>query len=322
MKTYQVIRTHLSPYQAADFTAREKALIQSIDGLEYRELAQAQADQDTILITNTHSKLSELPAALLQKTRLIIHPNSGYDNFATEQELWEDLPLVVGHSIRASGVAEYVLACIFQGLTELPQHLSWDAKRIWNRHLISESEIWIFGHGHIGSVVAETLKNLGAKIVVVDPFIHDCPHPLLKKWEEGNIKQADIIIACCGLNKSSQGIFNKKFFDHLNPSAIFINGARGKLVVTKDLQAFLLAHPDAQAFLDVFENEPFSEEWHHFPQTWKTSHIAGVSKNLDDKILAFEQEVLTDYLKLNSHFFSMKYYRELLQNKFIEGVLI
>jgi phosphoglycerate dehydrogenase-like enzyme len=84
----------------------------------------------------------------------------------------------------------------------------------------------------------------------------------------------------------------------------------------------LLTHEKSFAFLDVFEKEPFSEEWHGFPQVWKTSHIAGCEKDLDKKMLNFERDVLEDFLSLNDMSFLKKYEKELIQNKWIKGVLV
>lgn len=322
MKTLNVIRTHTSPYQAANFADLERQALLEIPHINYISLAEFDPDIDTVLITNTHTKLSTLPREVLEKTCLIIHPNSGYDNFTDDYPLIEETPLVIGHKIRAQGVAEYSLNCLFEGAGPLPQHLIWDKSRMWDRLLISERNIWVFGHGHIGRIVADTLKSLGAKVTVVDPYIHDCNHDLLPHWKEGNLREADVVISCMGLNQTNHKYFGEDFFQHANPNLLFINGARGKLVDEVALRDFLKAHPKAFAFLDVFAEEPINEGWQNFPQVWKTSHIAGVSKNLDQRIIDFEVEVLKDYLDLNTNFFMMKYYKELIQNKIIEGVLI
>ncbi|MGE3608569.1 MAG: NAD(P)-dependent oxidoreductase [Bacteriovoracaceae bacterium] len=321
MKTFQVIRTHTSPYQAPNFLSVEKELISSIPTLIYKSLNEADQCSSNILITNTSTKLKEIPSQILNNTKLIVHPNSGYDNLVID-DLWKEIPIIIGHVIRAQAVAEYSVASVFEFLTDLPQHISWFKQRSWNRKLISECSIWVFGYGHIGKIVADTFKSLGAKITVVDPFIKECPHFKVNSWNEGNLKKADVVIACSGLNSTSRKMFNQKFFQNVSPSLLFINGARGGLVDEAELKTFLLAHPDAFAFLDVFENEPFNEEWHHFPQVWKTSHIAGVFKNLDDKILNFEFEVIKDFLAKTEEEFIMKYKNELLQNKWHQGVLI
>jgi D-3-phosphoglycerate dehydrogenase len=321
MKRLQVIRTHTSPYQSRDFLQRERALIESFPTLVY-ETIESEAREDVILVTNTHTELRNLPQRLLKKTKLIIHPNSGYDNFAQDVELWKNIPLIVGHVIRAQAVAEYSIGALFEGLLELPQHLSWHKERTWERTLLKGKEVWVFGYGHIGKVIADTLAALGMKVVVVDPFVRSCPHLRIKTWKEGSIENANVLIAATSLNPTSKHLFNEELFSRVRKDILFINGARGKLVDEKALKEFLLTSPEAFAFLDVFENEPFGEEWHGFPQVWKTSHIAGVEKDLDQKILDFERDVLRDYLNLEEKDFLGKYERELLQNKRIKGVLI
>ena len=321
MKRFQVVRTHISPYQAQNFIPKESAMVTDFPLLDYRTLENF-LDLKTILITNTHTELSKLPKGLLKETVLIIHPNSGYDHFAHEHALWQNIPMVIGHTIRAQAVAEYSIGAVFEGLQEMPQHLSWDKNRNWNRTLLKDSSVWVFGYGHIGKIIADTLATLGMKVTVVDPHVTNCPHKRLSKWQDGDLSEARVVISALSLNATTEKIFNQDFFSHASSELLFINGARGKLVDEKALKDFLLSRPESFAFLDVFEKEPFAEEWHGFPQAWKTSHIAGVEKNLDDKIIDFSQKVLRDFLELDQTQFLKKHEKELLQNKWMNGVLI
>jgi phosphoglycerate dehydrogenase-like enzyme len=321
MESWQVIRTHISPYQGNDYTLKEKKLLESLPGVSYLSLAEAHSERPSILITNTHTQLAQLPPQLLQSTRLIIHPNSGYDHFAQEPQFWQNIPLVVGHTIRAQAVAEYTLSCLFQTL-QLPHHPSWDAKRNWPRQLLRHSSIWVFGYGHIGKIVADTLATLGAAVTVVDPFIEQCPHHHLRQWSEGNPAAAAAVLICCSLNASSQHLFNQDFFQALSKDIVFINGARGALVKEAALREFLVSAPRAKVFMDVFEQEPFTDEWDQFPQVWKTSHIAGVHAELDEGIRQFSFSTLKDFLELPAEDFELKYRNELLKNKFRNGMLI
>lgn len=318
MKSFSVIRTHLSPYHTAHFEQNERDRLEKIPGLSFSTLAESAFAQQTILITNTHTVLSQLPQGLLKNTKLILHSNSGYDHFAQEAQLWNNIPVLVGHTIRAQAVAEYCLSSLFTGLVELPQHLAWSKSRNWERPLVRDQEVWIFGYGHIGKIVAQTLKTLGARVKIVDPFIPG--H--LSRWQDGDHSKARIIISCCSLNSTSRHLFNEAFFQKAHPELIFINGARGKLVKESALREFLLSHPKAQAFLDVFEKEPFEETWLSFPQVWKTSHIAGVYSDLDESIIQFEENALRDFMTMDESEFLTKYKDELLQNKWIQGELI
>lgn len=324
MKSFQAVRTHLSPYQHPDFMQMEKSLLENLPGIEYRPLEKLHPDKEIILLTNTHTKLSQLPGSLFSRTRLIVHANSGYDNFSgpPEESLWEKIPVVIGHTIRAQAVVEYSLGCLFEATQSLPQHLIWNKGRHWSRELLKDIPVCIFGYGHIGSKLAATLTALGVQVTIVDPFIQECPHPHFKYWQELDLKKIRVVISCMGLNATSRKLFNEDFFAKAHESLIFINGARGGLVDEVALKNFLRSHPEAWAFLDVFENEPFGDEWHNFPQVWKTSHIAGVHQKLDQGILDFEHTVLSDFLTLSDNEFTLRYKKELLQFKRIQGELI
>jgi D-3-phosphoglycerate dehydrogenase len=310
-----VIRTHFSPYHGPQFEQIERDRLQTLPGVTVVPLAQVDPNIPSVLITNTHTVLKDLTKGLLKQTKLILHSNSGYDHMKAEMDLWSDIPVVVGHEIRAQAVAEYSLSCLFEGLLPLPQHLHWSKDRIWERPQIKDQNIWVYGYGHIGKIVCETLKALGAQVTVVDPFVPTLP-------KVGSHRDANVVIVCSSLNKTSQHMFNEKFFQAAHPELIFINGARGKLVEEKALREFLLSHPKAQAFLDVFETEPFDSSWVSFPQVWKTSHIAGVYSGLDEGIVSFEEKVLSDFVSLNELEFNQKYKYELLKNKLIQGELI
>lgn len=318
MKSYQVIRTNLSPYQSQDFLAREEAVISGLKAFNYQSLSTFKSNQDAILITNTHTQLRELPPKLVQQTKLIIHPNSGYDHFETEHDLWKNIPMIIGHTIRAQAVAEYSIGALFEGLLDLPQHITWHKNRTWNRTLLKGMNVYIFGFGHIGKIIFKTLTAIGMDVTVIDPYQPEC----IKKWQETDLSQARVVIAATSLNQSTHQLFNKNFFSHLSDEVLFINGARGKLVDEEALRTYLLMNPKSFAFLDVFEQEPFGKEWLGFPQVWKTSHIAGVEKDLDQKILDFEKSVLIDYVSKDEPAFLNKYKNELLQNKWIKGVLV
>lgn len=309
MKEYSVIRTHFSPYHGPQFEQIERDRLTKIPGISFDS-----RKGPFVLITNTHTELKSLPREILANTKLILHSNSGYDHYAHEVEYWKDIPVVVGHEIRAQAVAEYAIGALFEGLIEMPQHLAWNKSRTWDRPLIRDQKVRVYGFGHVGKIVVNTLKALGANVTVVDPYV--LPQP---KTDHSDDR---VVIVCASLNDNSRLMFDEKFFEQAHPDLIFINPARGKLVKESALREFLLSHPKAQAFLDVFEKEPFDESWHHFPQVWKTSHIAGVYSELDEGIIKFEERVLADFVKMDEMSFKEKYRLELLQNKWIKGSLI
>ncbi len=318
MKTFTVIRTNSSPYHGKDFEQKEQMRLEKLPGLNWRKLEEEIPEEPVILITNTHTRLNQLSPWLLDNTKLIVHSNSGYDNFTEDRKLWENIPTIVGHEIRAQAVAEYYLCALFNGLSEIPQHLIWNRSRHWERPLLKDQRILLIGFGHVGKILTTTLKAIGCNVTIIDPLIEGN----FSRWEEVKLDEYKIVLLCCSLNSSTYHLCNKFFFEKAHPELLLINGARGKIIQEKALREFLLSHPRAMAYLDVFEQEPFDESWHHFPQVWKTSHIAGVYSDLDEAIIQFEEKTINDFLSLKDLEFKLKYKMQLLQNKWIKGELI
>src|SRR5690606_21517422 len=315
MKSFQVIRLNVSSYQDPLFLQREKQSLESL-GLRYCSTKEDLNDSPLILLTNTHTEISEIPD-LLSKTELIVHPNSGYDNLSRDYSYIKSIPTIIGNEVRAHAVTEWILSYFFEASIKRPQHQSWDPTRKWDRTLLKEKEVVIFGLGHIGRMVRDILKTMGMKVSVVDPYQKNC----YQSYKELETKRYHALIVCCGLNEKNEGFLNKELFSHLSFD-YFINGARGKLVNESDLKNYLIAHPQSKAFLDVFSTEPFQNEWRDFPQVICSSHIAGVYKDLDQEIINFEYRVLNDFLKLNDNEFAAKYSQQLLSSKLKEGVII
>lgn len=315
MKSFQLIRLNVSSYQSPEFIEREKETLQSPE-LRY---CRSQDDLDSsplILLTNTHTRLSEIKN-LLTRTKLIIHPNSGYDNLSQDYSLIQNIPTIIGHEIRAHAVADWILSCFFEASVKRPKTQNWDPSRQWNRTLLKGKEVVLFGYGHIGKIVTASLKALGVIVHVVDPYIDG----FIKDYRELPKKSYHALILCCGLNEKNKQFFNKELFNHLSSNLIF-NSARGGLINEKDLKDYLTQTPEAQAYLDVFSKEPYQDEWNHFPQVIRSSHIAGVYADLDQEIINFEHRVLKDYLQLDEENFTEKYFFQLLSSKIKEGVII
>lgn len=318
MKSFNVMRLNSSPYHGENFAQLEMSRLNQIAGVSFSDFDPLTTFEDVILITNTHSRLAKIPASLLKKTKLIVHSNSGYDHFNQEKELWWNIPVIVGHEIRSPSVVEYYLSCLTSSLTDLPRHLAWDKSRHWQRPLIRDESILIFGGGHIGQQLSKILTAIGAKVKIVDPFIPGA----IKTWKELDIKDFKIVLICCSLNSSSHHLINESFLKEAHPELLLVNGARGPIIDEIALKNFLLHNSKAFAFLDVFETEPFGDDWINFPQVWKTSHIAGVYSGLDEAIIRFEEKVIRDFIVMDLPSFEQKYAQQRLQHKWIQGELI
>lgn len=304
----EIVRLDSSPYLSAQFHQQEEAFFRSLPQVKFlSSLTEYSGQHPLILITNTHSQVEKIPLSLRQKICLIVHPNSGYDNFSYSfVSQHPHLPILIGPEIRGQAVAEYILSCLFQHFTALPPEESWSKTRTWKRSLLKEQKILLIGHGYIGKKLSPLLKNLGQKLWIYDPYQADAEKSLPPE-------KMQVVIVCAGLNPLNHHFINKKFLTQwADPqSFVLINAARGPLVSFPDLVEFLQQkgnnqnapdHAHAHAYLDVFEQEPFPmEQWKKIKNLHMTSHIAGVYQGLERAMLEFEKRVVQDFVTSYLH---------------------
>lgn len=302
----RLFRADISPYQARDFAAKEKAAIEKCGHIWCDQLSQA-----NVLITNTHTKLARFTQNELAQLELIIHPNSGYDNFAVAEIQKLHCPIILGNPIRAKAVASYVMASLFHALGMPRYTKTWDETRQWPRRAIESLKIQIIGYGHIARLLEKSLKPFAQSISIYDPY---------KDKNELNFN-AHVIVMACSLNPNNQLMINQDFLSQCRDDLIFINPARGKLVNTDHLKEWLTKNERALAYLDVFEDEPY--ELSDLPINLKaTSHIAGVDEDLDQRIIDFVCSVCLDYSNLSKQCFTDKWDDVILAHRVRQGQFI
>jgi D-3-phosphoglycerate dehydrogenase len=294
---YQVTRLNSSSYLTDEFIDFEKQTLEKIPNITYiKDLSQLSKNHQYILITNTHTQPEKIPEIILKNTALIIHPNSGHDNFEIDFLKKYNIPIILGNAIRTHAVAEYILSAILKHFCSIPNHLHWDENRIWNRKLLRDQKIAIIGEGEIGALIKNVLKPLCHELKVYDPYKN--PQQNL----ETVVSQCNILILTASLNKKNQHLINSEKLKLIAPDALIINASRGKLIQQEDLIHFLKVNKNAFAFLDVFETEPFNPSLGmDLNNLNKTSHIAGVYKNLSHDIISFEYFVIKNFILSLGH---------------------
>ena len=311
-KTFQIIRKDISSYQGANFSALEKKHLEIIPEVLYS--TEERSELKKIYITNSNSTLKDLESR--EDIALIIHPNSGYDNFPTNFVKNAKYPIITGNKIRMNAVVGYIMSALLSHSNKLPSSREWDHSRKWSRTLLSERKVLIIGHGHIGKRIELMLKTMGCTPEIYDPFKgHDNLDPT----------GIEVVIMACGLNPTSEKIVSKSFLEKLAPYYLLINSARGNCVDQEALCDSLLANKRAFAYLDVFEKEPFDKsQFIGIDNIELTSHVAGVHNTLNTSILNFEWNVVNDFIHKcpTIEAFKEKYTDSLLQNKIKEDFLI
>jgi D-3-phosphoglycerate dehydrogenase len=308
-----VKRLGSSPYFNEQFLNEEKISLENISPrIVYSSNETNNNTPIDIAISNTHQLFNndQNNYEKYKNLKLIIHSNSGYDNFDPNFVESMKYPIIIGHEIRAQAVAEYILSCLFTHTTEIPFSKKWKTDRKWPRKKLSELSIYIMGYGHIGKIISQTLKPLVKEIQVYDPFLN---------LSEVDLTKSDVVILTSSLNPTSKHFINKHFLDQLKEDFLLINSARGEIINTNDLISKLKNHSNAYAFLDVFENEPHDIDlFSNLSNVSCSSHIAGVFKNIHQETIEFEKKIIQSFLELSPIEFNEKYKNIILKNR-IQG---
>jgi phosphoglycerate dehydrogenase-like enzyme len=143
--------------------------------------------------------------------------------------------------------------------------------------------IGLFGLGRIGSTMAFRAAALGMRVLATEKY----PNPEFVRSQKIELveldqllAESDIISVHAPLTDETRGLFNAKAFNRMKPGSIFLNTARGGLVVEVDLYQALASGHLRAAGLDVFEQEPPSADNPLFQldNVVVSPHIAGADE--------------------------------------------
>lgn len=222
-----------------------------------------------------------------------------------------DILLTNAQRLSSPEIAEHAIALMLSLVRQLDQYSLNQYQEKWQKRApLDATDIWeiegktilVVGLGGIGSETARRAHALGMKVIATRNSSRTGPDFVsyigLSDELHQLAKQADIIVNTVPLTKKTTEMFNLEFFKLMKPSAYFINVARGKSVVTKDLLTALKNGNLAGAGLDVTDPEPLPENH----PLWKqsriiiTPHVAYRSEKLRQRILVLSIENLHRYV--------------------------
>lgn len=217
-------------------------------------------DADALII-RTRTKCDE---SLLEGTKISIIASAtiGYDHI--------DLPYCMSRGIEvhnaagcnAGGVMQYVFSAMYGAAAH-------------NGINLSGKTLGIIGVGNVGRRVEEMARYLGFSVLLCDP-----PRAAVEGDDkfvsmEYLLRHSDIVTIHTPLDETTRGMADESFFMMMKSGAIFINAARGEIVVDK---ALIDERPKLGAIiLDTWNNEPYVDKKLIAVSDIATPHIAGYS---------------------------------------------
>jgi phosphoglycerate dehydrogenase-like enzyme len=216
-------------------------------------------------------------------------------------------PMIVTSASGVLGdqVAEHTVAILTAITRSLPVFFRAQQKKEYIRRPtrdVHHATIGIVGFGGVGRRVAEVLAPFKTRILATDMFPVDKPAHVAELWPADRLDellaQADIVILCLPLNSQTMWLIDRERFARMKRGAIFLNMARGKLVVEEALVEALVSGHLYAAGADVAAEEPLPPEsklW-NLPNMLITPHVAGQSALRSDNMTAFFCDNLRRYL--------------------------
>lgn len=164
-------------------------------------------------------------------------------------------------------------------------------------------KIGIVGMGGIGMQMAKRAKGFDMHVIAVDAYRTDKPDNVDELMPMDGLSnlmsRVDVVMIACPLTEETRGLINADNLSVMQPTAFFINVARGPIVNEPDLIEILKARKIAGAGLDVTEIEPLpkaSPLW-DLDNVIVSPHSAGGSQHRMRRVTEFFLDNLERYLK-------------------------
>jgi phosphoglycerate dehydrogenase-like enzyme len=207
--------------------------------------------------------------------------NTGLDKLPY-LDLVEKGVAVTNNHAQAIAIAEYTLGQVLAHYQHVVDMHTRQQEKTWKHRgfrEIQDSHWVLIGFGHIGQCIGHRAKAFGARITAVrrahnaeglaDAVVTQARLPAV-------LPTADVVVLACASNSATRNIADANFFGAMKEGAVFVNIARGDLVVEDALKTALDAGKPEHAILDVFNQEPPAAEswvWTH-PRVTLTPHTS------------------------------------------------
>ena len=176
-----------------------------------------------------------------------------------------------------AGTAEWVVAAILASIRRFPYFAGEQAAARWSYRFtgcLAGKTVLIVGYGSIGAAVERRLSGFDVEVRRVARHARDGVHPIAGL--PALLPEADVVVLLAPVTAATIGMVDAGFLARMKDGALFVNAARGSLVVTDDLQDELRTGR-LNAVLDVTAPEPLGPEhplW-AMPNVFITPHVAG-----------------------------------------------
>lgn len=226
-------------------------------------LQQTLPGTDVMMVTDFRTEALAAAWGCADRLKWIHATSAGVDALMFPALIDSEVVVTNARGIFDRTIAEYVLCTILMFAKDFPRSLRLQLEHRWQHRDTERAEgkqVLVVGAGSIGRQIARLVRAAGLNPhgVARTPR-YDDPDFIAVHGNEHLHEQlalADFVVIATPLTPQTEGLFDRKAFAAMRPSARLINIGRGPVVNTADLLTALENGDIAGAALDVFEEEP------------------------------------------------------------------
>lgn len=236
--------------------------------LKYDEVAEKIADADIVVCNKT--QLDKHTLRLAKNLKYIGLFATGYNNIDIDYCREHNIAVCNAGSYSTNAVAQHTFALILEHFNntakynDFVQEGKWKRSKTFSPFVYPLSEIagktlGIVGLGNIGQAVARIANAFEMNVIAYNRSAREIDNVKMVSLDE-LLSESDIVSIHCPLNRESEHIFNKETFAKMKKGALFVNTARGGVMVEQDLFDALESGHLGGAAIDTLAVEPMEED--------------------------------------------------------------
>jgi D-3-phosphoglycerate dehydrogenase / 2-oxoglutarate reductase len=256
------------------------------------ELERRIGEFDGILIRSA----TQLTADLIERAdrlKAVGRAGVGVDNVDVEAATKRGVVVANAPQSNVITAAEHTLAMLLALVRKVPQAHGSLTGGAWDRSSFSGVELYektlgVLGFGRIGQLVAQRALGFGMRVIAFDAYVAE------ERFRELGVEraessdqlyaQADFITIHLPVTPETENWLDAEAFAKMKDGVRIVNVARGKLLVEDDLRAAIDSGKVAGAALDVFRQEPVTENpLFGYPNIVVTPHLGASTTEATDR---------------------------------------
>lgn len=236
--------------------------------LKYDEVAEKIADADIVICNKTRLDRHTLKHA--KKLKYIGLFATGYNNIDIDYCREHNIAVCNAGSYSTNAVAQHTFALILEHYNntskynQFVQDGKWKRSKTFSPFVYPLSELagktlGIVGLGSIGQAVAKIANAFDMNVIAYNRSAKVIENVKMVSFDE-LLSTSDIVSVHCPLNSESEHMLNKESFAKMKKGALFVNTARGGVMVEQDLFDALESEHLGGAAIDTLAVEPMEED--------------------------------------------------------------